>query len=139
LVITNVKWLLSIAKGLICLAEIFVLKLNEGVELIEELTKFAKKESIDYGLLISAKGMLKKIDLITNTGENKQHFKEKCDIDSISGEIKKLNNGKYDVSVRAALSSNGFSSKSGKILKGFVFGNLEIQMRKVNVSKIIEA
>ncbi len=121
------------------MAEIFVLKLNEGVELIEELTKFAKKESIDYGLLISAKGMLKKIDLITNTGENKQHFKEKCDIDSISGEIKKLNNGKYDVSVRAALSSNGFSSKSGKILKGFVFGNLEIQMRKVNVSKIIEA
>ena len=104
-----------------------------------ELLNLAKKESIDYGLLLSVSGAMKDLELIANTGENKQKFKESCDVDSISGKIQKIGDGKYDMNVRVALSDNGFSSKSGKLLKGYSSGKLEIGIRKVNVKKIIEA
>ena len=117
----------------------FVLKLKDGTEVMEELLKLAKKESIDYGLLISVSGSMKNFELIANTGENKQKFKETSEVDSISGKIQKMGADSYDMNVRVSLSSSGFSSKSGKLLKGYASDKLEIGIRKVNLKKIIEA
>jgi len=117
----------------------FVLKLKDGDEVIKELVNLAEKESIDYGLLISVSGSMKNFELIATTGQNKQVFKETCDVDSISGKIQKIGDNNFDTNVRVSMSSDGFSSKSGKLLKGFTAGKLEIGIRKVNTKKIIEA
>ncbi len=117
----------------------FVLKMKDGADIIEEITKLADKQGIDYGLFISASGSLRKFELVGSVGEDKKFFKDSFDVDGISGRFQKKSKTAYDMNLRIALSTDSFTSKSGRLTKGIVSGKLEIGIRKIDMKKIIEA
>ncbi len=119
----------------------FVLKLVDGEDIILGLKKLAEEKSIDYGFLVSASGSIKDFELVSiesRGGMSRNLFREECDVVSVSGKIGKVD-GKPEINMRVSISSTGFTSNSGQLLKGKAAGTLEIGVRKVNMKNIIGA
>ncbi len=117
----------------------FVLKLSDNADILKELENLAVEKQIEYGLIVSASGNVKDAELVSmGNFEGKQKLNGICEVDSISGKVQKVR-GKFETNLRVSVSSTGFTSISGRLLKGKAAGHLEIGIRKVDVGKIIEA
>jgi len=119
----------------------YVLKLNEGKDIIEEIKRVAEEEKIEYGMLVSASGSIKEFELVSTEprgGMSRTAFKQSYEINSISGKVM-CSKGKCDVNIRVSVSDTGFTSQAGQLIKGRASGMLEIGIRKVNMKNIIGA
>ncbi|MFA5764148.1 MAG: DUF296 domain-containing protein [archaeon] len=119
----------------------YVLKLTDGMNVLEELNKFVQSESIEYGLLVSASGSIKDFELVSTEpkgGMSRNLFRQSYEINSISGKVMFKNN-KAEFNIRVSVSDTGFTSQAGQLIKGSVSGMLELGIRKVNTKNIIGA
>ena len=118
-----------------------VVKLSDGENVIEELTKVAEKHKIEYGLYTSVSGKIKNFDLLSmqDRGKvNRDHFGDAAALNSISGKIQKTKDG-YVNDINISVVKSGFSTIAGKLVKGFVAESLEVGIRSIAMNKIIEA
>ena len=118
-----------------------VVKLGNGENIIEELTKVAEKQKIEYGLYTSISGKIKNFDLLSmqDRGKvNRDHIPDAHQVSSISGKIQKTKNG-YVNDINISIVKSGFSTIAGKLVKGFVAEGLEVEIRSIAMNKIIEA
>ncbi len=119
----------------------YVLKLTDGMNVVEELKKFVQSESIEYGLLVSVSGSIKDFELVSTEpkgGMSRNLFRQAYEINSISGKVTFVNN-RAEFNIRISVSDTGFSSQAGQLIKGSVSGMLELGIRKVNTKNIIGA
>ena len=119
----------------------YVLKLNDGKDIIEELKKIATEENIEYGLFVSASGAIKDFELVSTEpkgGMSRTAFKQTYEINSISGKVVCFK-GKCEINIRVSVSDTGFTSQAGQLMNGKASGMLEIGIRKVNMKNIIGA
>jgi predicted DNA-binding protein with PD1-like motif len=119
----------------------YVLKLTDGMNVVEELKKFIQSESIEYGLLVSASGSIKDFELVSTEpkgGMSRNLFRQSYEINSISGKVTFVNN-RAEFNIRISVSDTGFTSQAGQLIKGSVSGLLELGIRKVNTKNIIGA
>ncbi len=119
----------------------YVLKLNDGKNIIEELKRVAIEEKIEYGMLVSASGSVKDFELVSSEprgGMSRTSFKQSYEINSISGKIM-CSKGQCDINIRVSVSDTGFTSQAGQLIKGNASGMLEIGIRKINMKNIIGA
>jgi len=119
----------------------YVLKLNDGKDIIEEIKRVAEEEKIEYGMLVSASGSVKEFELVSTEprgGMSRTSFKQSYEINSISGKVM-CSKGKCDINIRVNVSDTGFTSQAGQLIKGKASGMLEIGIRKVNMKNIIGA
>ena len=135
--------------GVLCCPEIsgenmenmYILKLIDGMNIVDELKKFVETQNIEYGVLISASGSIKDFELVSSEprgGMSRTSFKQSYEINSISGKVM-CSKGKCDVNIRVSVSDTGFTSQAGQLIKGRASGMLEIGIRKVNMKNIIGA
>lgn len=120
----------------------FVLKLKDGADIIEELKNFARAENIDYGVLNSASGSLKGVDLVSSGSRGgflRKETNDSFEVNSISGKISKKSSGEVEINIRVSLTSTGFTAYSGQLIKGKVSGALDITIRKIDTKSIIWA
>lgn len=118
-----------------------VLKLKSGQDILEELEKFAEKNNIEQGFIVSGFGKIKNFKLSSFAGGGKiENFESNlpADLASVSGEIRETR-GKKNVFLRARLKRAGLSEASGVLLKGKAVGDLEIEVKKSNIGRIIQA
>ena len=119
----------------------YVLKLTDGMNVVEELKKFVQSESIEYGLFVSVSGSIKDFELVSTEpkgGMSRNLFRQAYEINSISGKVTFVNN-RAEFNIRISVSDTGFSSQAGQLIKGSVSGMLELGIRKVNTKNIIGA
>ena len=118
-----------------------ILKFRTGQNVLKELEKFGEKNNIEHGFIISGFGKVKNFRLSSFAGAGKiEDFESNtpADLTSISGEIKKTGKG-MQAFVRVSLKRPGLNAVSGVLLDGKASGELEIEVRKANIGKIIEA
>ena len=120
----------------------FVLKLGNNSDIIAELHKFAEEQGIDYGFIESGMGRIKDFELILHgprASVSRLDTKDVFEINSISGNMQKAKGGMLQLSLKAAVSRTGFTSKIGQLIRAKAAGTVEISVRKVNLKKIILA
>src|SRR3989338_7947212 len=120
---------------------VFILKLKDGMEVMEELRKFAEQETIKYGVILGAVGKLKDFELVAFRERGvveKKHLKEPHELNSASGKVQ-WHGGKYTVHMNVAVGERSFKSTNGQLMHGKAGSDLEISVRKVDLGKIIEA
>lgn len=118
----------------------FVLKLEDGADVIAGLEKLARENNIDYGLLISACGKIKEFELLSNTSKksvDSLKVEAAFDVQAISGKIENNKKNGLQTHVRVSIVNTGFTAKSGQLIRAKAAGNLEIGVRKVDMGKII--
>ena len=120
----------------------FLLKMSEGADVFEELEKLARASKIDYAFIVSGYGRIKDFELISHEskgGISRAKFGSEFEVNAMSGKVQLLKGGKFAASLRVSVSSTGFTSKAGQIVAGKAGKSLEIGLRKVDFSRIIEA
>jgi len=119
-----------------------VLKLSDDADIVTELEKLAKENSVEYGMLLSGCGKIKEFELISHEqkgGVGRTKFEKEFEVNAISGKIQIHKSGKIDSNIRISVTSTGFTPKAGQLVKGKAAGQLEIGIRKIDFKKIIEA
>ena len=119
-----------------------VLKLSDGADIIAEIEKLVKENSVNYGMLVSGCGKIKEFELISHKqkgGVDKIRFEKEFEVNAISGKIQMGESGKINSNIRVSVTSTGFTQKAGQLIKGKAAGQLEIGIRKIDFGKIIEA
>ena len=135
--------------GVLCCPEIsgenmenmYILKLIDGMNIVDELKKFVETQNIEYGVLISASGSIKDFELVSTEprgGMSRNLFRNNYEINSVSGKVTLVKN-KVELNIRVSVSDTGFTSQTGQLIKGTVAGFLELGIRKVNTKNIIGA
>ena len=128
-------------KGDALMTNTILLKLDDGEDIVESVKKLAQENSIEYGVFVAANGTIKDCELVYNEpkqGITKGKFKEEFKIRAISGQIERIKGNEVKAVIRVSLLGARSGSKSGELLKGKASRALEIQVRKVNVGKIIK-
>ncbi len=118
-----------------------VLKLKDDSDIMKELENLARDNSISYGLIVSGFGKLKEFELVSNApagGVNKMNFASAFELNAISGKVQ-IERGKFVPHIRVSVTSTGFTPVSGQLIRGKAAGKLEIGIRKIDTSRIIEA
>ncbi len=120
----------------------FILRLNDGYEVIGELEKFVRENEMEYGLLVSGSGKIKEFELILhepNGGLNRARFENEFELNALSGKIQKAKDGKINTNIKVSITSTGVTPKAGQLVSGTADGILKIGIRKVGFGGIIEA
>ena len=119
----------------------FILKLNDGADVLEELRKLVREQRISYAFVENASGRVKDFQLVSmapNGRVESNYFKDACEVNAMHGKVQRIQ-GDFVVNVRVLASRTGFTGISGQLLKGRADGELVIELRKVDLSKMIEA
>jgi len=120
----------------------FILKLTDGSDLMAGLEKLAKENGISYGFIVSGCGKITDFQLVShcrNAGVDTFESKSEYALDAISGKMENNKKNGFRLEVRAAISSTGFTAKVGQLIKAKASGTLEIEVKKVDLKKIIIA
>ncbi|MBI4043421.1 MAG: DUF296 domain-containing protein [Candidatus Diapherotrites archaeon] len=119
----------------------FILKLTDNADVLEELRKLVSEQRITYAFVENASGRLKEFQLVSHAPNGRvetNYFKDACELNAMHGKIQRAQ-GEFVVNVRVLASRTGFTGVSGQLLKGKADGELIIELRKVDMSKMIEA
>ena len=119
----------------------FVLKLNNGADIMQGIEKFANENEIEYGLFASGNGKIKDFELVLSepkVGISKAKFNGEAELRAVSGKVQKSKGGKVNINLRVSVASTGYAPKTGGLVNGKASGALEIGIKKVDLKKIIE-
>ncbi|MCX6798489.1 MAG: DUF296 domain-containing protein [Candidatus Diapherotrites archaeon] len=120
----------------------FVLKLSDGSDVMSGLEKIAKEKEINYGFIVGGCGKIKDFEIVShsrNAGVDTFESKTEYELDAISGKIEMNRKNGLNVTVRVTISSTGFTAKVGQLVKGKASGALELEVKKVDLKKMIIA
>ncbi len=120
----------------------FILRLNNGSDIISELEKFVRENKMEYCLLVSGSGKIKEFELIlheSNGGLNRVKFENEFELNALSGKLQKAKDGKINTNIKVSVTSTGVTPKAGQLISGKTVGVFEISVRKVGFGGIIEA
>ena len=123
------------------IAEIKILKLKDGEDVLESLGEFALKNSINHALIKEASGKVRDFEIsgfagkgsIENTAD-----KSPREVLAVSGQIM-VSKGVPNVHLKVSVSRPGLSAVSGLLLRGKAADSLEIAVQKSETGKIIYA
>ncbi len=121
--------------------DVRVLKMKDDDDIMESLEKFCIKENISMGDFVSAVGKMKEFEISSFAGQGSIENKSSNtphEVVAISGKVQKVR-GEYEASMKVSLARPGLNSMQGVLLKARAAGSLEIAIRNINLSKIIEA
>ncbi len=123
------------------MAEFFVLKLKDNDNVIEGIHEVMREKNIKLAVPVLAHGRVKDFELVT-LGRGRRLVKNDSgqgfDVNAVSGKIHTDSSGYY-TNISIILSRNGSDSAHGELKDAFVDEFLELKLRKINLSKIIEA
>ncbi|MEK6959478.1 MAG: DUF296 domain-containing protein [archaeon] len=123
------------------MTETLTLIVQDGEDIFNAIEDFTKQNDIGYGMVVSAKGAMKKFNLIGHgrkgTIDNVSNTAE-FEVDAMSGKIQKKGD-KVTVKMNALVSSSGFTPLSGELISGKASGKLVIGIKKIDLKKMIEA
>ena len=119
-----------------------ILKLTDGSDIMTELGKLAKEKEISYGFIVSGCGKIKDFEIVSHGRSatiNTFRSETPYELDAISGKIEMNKKNGLNITVRVTVSSTGFTAKVGQLVNGKASGALEIEIRKVDLKKMIIA
>ena len=121
--------------------EFYVLRLKDNDSVIDKIHEFMADKSNDLVVPVLAYGKIKDFEMIT-LGKSRHLMKENSgqgfEINAINGKIHTDSGGFY-TNISVILSRNGSGSAHGELKSALVDEFLELKMRKINLSKIIQA
>lgn len=121
------------------MAEIKIVLIPKGENIIEVLSAECDKQGINWGNFEEAVGEIKDYELIVhhpNGRVENMHSKNAAMIQTVSGEVKKQRNG-MEINLKTKISPGGLNSFTGKLMSATAATDVEIAIRKINQSKII--
>ena len=123
------------------MAEFYVLKMKDNDNVIEGIHSFMRERDMKLAVPVMAYGKIKDFELLT-LGKGRHLQKENAgsgfEVNAISGKIHTDQEGYY-TNISVILSRNGVGSTHGTLKSALVDDFLELKLRKINLSKIIEA
>jgi len=119
----------------------FTVVLDDGEDIFEGLSTFAKENDIVYGFVAGGKGAIKDFDIISHGQRGtveRVNYKREFEVNALSGKIE-YRNKEARIKINALISSSGFTPVTGELLSGKAAGSLQITIKKVDLKKMIEA
>jgi predicted DNA-binding protein with PD1-like motif len=119
----------------------FTVVLDDGEDIFVALETFAKENDIVYGFVAGGKGAIKDFDIISHGQRGtveRVNYKREFEVNALSGKIE-YRNKTARININALISSSGFTPVTGELLSGKAAGSLQITIKKVDLSKMIEA
>lgn len=117
-----------------------VLRPREGQDVLEALKEFAEKNSITFAEISGASGKIRDFEISGFQGQGSIENKTSSmphDIQAISGKIQNARN-KTEAYVKLQVSRPGLTPIQGVLINGKACSGLEINIRDIDLSKIIE-
>ena len=118
-------------------SNLFVLRLNDGEELLRTLEDIATSENIESAVVLSGIGMLRDFSLgyYVGDGYKKTEFSKPHELVSLQGSLAKCQ-GEMIVHLHSALAGIDHESKAGHLFGGTVNGLAEVTMLKFTSIKL---
>jgi len=119
----------------------FTVVLDDGEDIFVALETFAKENDIVYGFVAGGKGAIKDFDIISHGQRGtveRVNYKREFEVNALSGKIE-YRNKEARIKMNALITSSGFTPVTGELLSGKAAGSLQITIKKVDLSKMIEA
>ncbi len=119
----------------------FTVVLDDGEDIFTALETFAKENDIVYGFVAGGKGAIKDFSIISHGQRGtveRVDYKREFEVNALSGKIE-YRNKEARIKMNALISSSGFTPVTGELLSGKAAGSLQITIKKVDLSKMIEA
>lgn len=105
----------------------WLIRFNDGENLIEGLNEIAEKENLRGAVLVSATGMLKEVEIAYFTGKEyiSSTHKEALEVVSLQGNLS-LKDGKPFYHIHCALAFPDHTVKGGHLVRAKVANTLEL-------------
>ncbi len=124
------------------MGETYLVRFDEGEDILEALEEFSKERDIEYANPIRVSGYITNISIVTtgmNAGMDKHNYKGPFRVNAISGKIQKAKQGGYRIDLNVAVSGIGVGSITGTLMQARAGEALEISVKKIDLSKMIES
>jgi predicted DNA-binding protein with PD1-like motif len=118
-----------------------LLRISNNEDIFDSIKNFVIENNIKSGFFVSVKGYIKDFEIMVNERHgllNNQKNNGIFDVNNVSGKIQWIN-GKVDVGMRVSVSSTGFTTCSGQLVKGRAANFLELEIKNMDSSKMIIA
>ncbi len=114
---------------------------EDGEDIFSSLKEFIKEQNIEYALITQGSGAIKDFELVVSAKRGsleKISDKGRFEVNALSGKIESRKSD-YIVSINALVSSSGFTPLTGSLIKAKVCGALELNLRRLDQKKMIQA
>jgi len=117
----------------------FVLKVEAGEDVIQKIVELMGKEKTTEIVFTKATGKLRDPEIVTHGKQgsvNTEKLKGDYEINAISGSIERKKET-INHQINVAVTQTGVNAKIGKLIKAKAGRELEIGLRRIDLSKMI--
>jgi len=121
------------------MANTFSIKIEENSDVFQKIAELMEREKIEEVFLVKATGKMRNPEIVRH-GKQSSVFSEKLrgdyDVNAISGNIVRKKNSVNKL-VNVAVNQTGVNAKVGQLIKAIAGRDLELTLKKVDLSKMI--